>query len=182
MTTSLVIEKPDSTKLIGIRFNPGGARSLLGRPMNEITDQRITVDETKLGLLESLLGQPVVDFAVIQNWLIKNVQAEKSVHIIQKIYQMIKEANGDVRVSEVSEKLGISRQYLNRIMRDQVGVDLKTFQRVIRMRLLTIRLGDLTPSEIDWVKLAHEYGFYDQSHLIHDCKEIVGLSPTLFFK
>ena len=182
MTKSLVIEKSESKKLIGIRFNPGGARSILGKPLSEITDQRITFDQTNSFLLDSIVSQTMVNFTMIQNWLMKNIQAEKPLIVIQKINQMIREANGDVSVSEVSETLGLSRQYINRIMREHVGVDLKTFQRVIRMRLLTSRLGPTERKEIDWATIAQEYGFYDQSHLIHDFKEIVGLSPLQFAK
>lgn len=182
MTKSFVIEKSESKKLIGIRFNPGGARSLLGKPLSEITDQRIRLDQTSSFLLDSIVTQPVVNFNVIQNWLMKNIQAEKPLIVIQKIHQMIREANGDVRVSEVSETLGLSRQYINRIMREHVGVDLKTFQQIIRMRLLTSRLGTTACKEIDWASIAQEYGFYDQSHLIHDFNEIVGLSPAQFAK
>ena len=112
----------------------------------------------------------------------KNIQAEKPLVVIQKINQIIREANGDVRVSEVSETLGLSRQYINRLMREHVGVDLKTFQQIIRMRLLTSRLGPTALKEIDWATIAQDYGFYDQSHLIHDFNEIVGLSPVQFAK
>jgi len=33
---------------------------------------------------------------------------------------------------------------------------------------------------VDWSVTAADYGFYDQSHLIHEFKDLVGLSPRQF--
>ncbi len=183
MTTSLVLEKSDSKKLMGIRFNPGGARSFLGMPLSEITDERVTLNQARSNLqhsLDSYFNNSTLDSTTIQNWLIKTVQNDKPFLLVQKICHMIQNTTGNIRVSEMSQQLGISRQYLNRVMQEYVGVDLKAFQRIIRMRLLTERIRKIPPYEINWSDLASEYGFYDQSHLIYDFKDVVGLLPTQF--
>lgn len=184
MTTSLVIRGSESTKMIGIRFNPGGARSLLGIPLSEITDERVNVSEVTPSLsraTDSLLSNPSIK--ALQDWLLNVVEQDRSFGVIQQISQIINNAEGDIRVSDISDHIGISRQYLNRITRDYVGIDLKSLQRILRMRRLTEGLrvsNDL--NIIDWACLAPEYGFYDQSHLIHEFKDIVGVLPSQFIK
>ncbi len=183
MTKSFVLKESKSTKVVGVRFNPGGAKAFLGMPLSELTDQRAFADEITPGLaarIDSFLSKAsILD---LQASLVKALTQDRSLPVIQKIHQLIQDADGDLRVAEVSDQLGMSRQYLNRLMKESVGVDLKTFQRVLRMRLLSEKLSGAAGASVDWADLAVRHGFYDQSHLIHDFKDLIGLSPTEFLK
>ncbi|MFI4955378.1 MAG: helix-turn-helix domain-containing protein, partial [Gammaproteobacteria bacterium] len=83
-----------------------------------------------------------------------------------------------IKISHVADELGVTRQYLSRLSRMHLGLDPKTFCRMLRMQQLLKSLKWDQLQKINWSTTALDYGFYDQSHLINDCKDIVGFTPS----
>lgn len=184
MTKALVVEGRGPQNLFGIRFHPGGAKGLLGIPLNQLTDERISFQEVTPfvePVLHEILDGNLPPEKAVQHWLGRSVRQDARLHLVQDIFQRIKESPGNARVGEIADSLGLSRQYLNRVMQDCVGVDLKTFSRVLRMRTCVESLRG-SATEIDWSDVAADFGFYDQSHLIHEFNSLVGLSPNQYFR
>jgi AraC-like DNA-binding protein len=114
----------------------------------------------------------------LEEWLAPRLAQKPSSRLVAEIHRRLEASK---KVSRLADEMGFSRQYLNRIMKAEVGVDLKTFSRILRMRRLTGTLrGLLQPP--DWSGLAVSFGFYDQSHLIHEFRDLVGLSPGEFIR
>src|SRR5690348_8651433 len=67
------------------------------------------------------------------------------------------------------------RRHLAKRFAHDVGVSPKMFARVVRLRRVLERVRSV--SQPDWVALALECGYYDQSHLIGEFREITGMSP-----
>jgi AraC-like DNA-binding protein len=38
----------------------------------------------------------------------------------------------------------------------------------------------VSDGESSWAEAAAEHGYYDQSHLIHDFRELAGITPTAY--
>jgi AraC-like DNA-binding protein len=182
MTRTLVVEDAGPRHLVGLRFHPGGARGLLGLPLKELTDQRASFQSLTPGV-EEVLDQLLQDQSprsdIVQRWLAPTLIPDNKFALVQSISRRVRQSRGKVRVKEIASSLGLSSQYLNRIMNDGVGVDLKTFCRIIRMRACTQSL-QATGSDVDWPAAAADFGFYDQSHMIHEFRDLVGLSPRQF--
>jgi AraC-like DNA-binding protein len=85
-------------------------------------------------------------------------------------------AQGTERVEDVARGIGISRQHLARQFLHHVGVSPKTFARVVRFTRVLRRLQ----ANPDWADLAVAHGYYDQSHLIADFRELAGTTPGSF--
>jgi AraC-like DNA-binding protein len=82
-------------------------------------------------------------------------------------------------VDDVAREVNLSRQHLRRRFLEQVGVGPKTFARVARFqRLLAHLRGRSAPS---WAAAAADVGYFDQSHLIADFRELAGTTPVPFF-
>jgi AraC-like DNA-binding protein len=79
----------------------------------------------------------------------------------------------------LSKTLEISRQHLNRIFTDEVGLNLKMFSRIVRLQA-TLKRARRAPVN-DWALFALESGYYDQAHFISDFKHLTGVTPTNFF-
>ena len=82
-----------------------------------------------------------------------------------------------VSVSDIQEQSSFSRQYLLKLFRSNVGISMKRFERISRLqRAITSLRGQI---DLDWSDFALAHGYYDQSHLINECKELTGRTPTL---
>jgi AraC-like DNA-binding protein len=182
MTRTVVVETPGPRHLLGVRFHPGGAKGLLDLPLKELTDRRATF-QSITPFVEEVLEQLVQGSAsrldILQRWLVRKVVPDRKFALIRSISRRVGGAAGYVRVGEIASSLGLSSQYLNRVMNDGVGVDLKTFCRIVRIRNCTRSL-QAAGSDADWSAVAADFGFYDQSHLIHEFRDMVGLSPRQF--
>jgi len=81
---------------------------------------------------------------------------------------------GDARVEDVADLVGVTRQHLARAFRREVGITPKQLARIARMQRAAAALrrgGDLA-------RLAAELGYFDQSHLSHDLRELAGVTPA----
>lgn len=64
------------------------------------------------------------------------------------------------------------------------GYSAKEFSRYQRFLKVIEKLHAvaLANSKVDWMQIASECGYYDQSQLIHDFKHYISLSPTKYLK
>jgi len=87
----------------------------------------------------------------------------------------------DVSVNLIAVKVQHSRQHLNRLFQQYLGISIKRFQQIVRFRKATQKkLGDGTWQNL--TMLAYAYGYVDQSHLIKEFKQLTSYPPKTFFK
>ena len=86
--------------------------------------------------------------------------------------------DGIYRVSVMATDSGLSKRQFERRFLAQVGVPPKLYARIIRFNAaLDHKLR--WPSHA-WSRIANDNDFYDQMHLIHDCRDFTGESPSRF--
>jgi len=87
----------------------------------------------------------------------------------RQLFQLIYNANGNITVKELSEKVYWSSRQINRYFNTQFGLSLKTYCNILRFRasFKHIKQGKLFPQE----------DFADQSHFIKEVKKLAGVSP-----
>jgi transcriptional regulator GlxA family with amidase domain len=78
-------------------------------------------------------------------------------------------------VSVLTRDIGLSERTFERRFVAQVGLAPARYRRLARFRaVLRLHASGLE----DWADLAAATGFSDQSHLVRDCREFTGLTPT----
>ena len=83
-------------------------------------------------------------------------------------------------VAAAADRLGWTPRRLGRAFTTHVGLAPKRFARVRRFQRL-LRVAGLTdPAKPDWARLAAETGYHDQAHLIHEFRELAGLTPGAY--
>ncbi len=86
-----------------------------------------------------------------------------------------------MRVTAVADSLGVSSSTLTRLLRRELGLTPKVFQRVARFRRVLTMVGagpDVGRAvRSDWAAIAAACGYYDQSHLIHEFTALAGMRP-----
>ena len=93
---------------------------------------------------------------------------------------LIECSGGALRVEELAQSLGVSRQHLALQFRERVGLNTKTFAMVCRFRRASAAVRELRGAAVDWAAMAGEWGYYDQSHLIHEFRMFAGETPEAF--
>ena len=95
-------------------------------------------------------------------------------------WRCLLETNGAVRIGELTQELGWSRKRIVARFREEIGLPPKRAARLLRFE----RARELAEAaeRPDWARVAVEAGYYDQSHLINEFREITGRPPATFLQ
>lgn len=169
MTRPLVLPPGDAHDFFGVRFRPGRAAAFLRIPLAEITDARVPLHE----IWRDFGHGRVPDLAQLERELLRRLDPDRDGRVDAAVQQII---DGADRIETIAHDIGISRQHLARQFLHHVGVSPKTFARVMRFR----RMLDSIDGDADWADVAARHGYYDQSHLIGEFRELAGTTPASF--
>ena len=98
---------------------------------------------------------------------------------VQGVCEEIYRTGGMTSVGSLSETFGRSRQYLNRVFRQEVLYSLKKF--IITVRIMDLVKYRIKHPEVSMTELCYQYDYFDQPHFNRDFKRICGVTPTRFF-
>ena len=180
MTRPLLFRSAGPARMVAVRFRPGGATSFLRCSAAEHTDAR-----TELSAMWP-------DAHCVARQIRAATRAERPVQRLESVLlsRLADAPPVDCRVREavslfgqrqcsvetVAAAVDVSRQHLVRLFRRHVGVGPKTFARVVRMRRLLARIRKI--ADATWTTAALNAGYYDQAHMIAECRALTGLTPT----
>ena len=167
-----------------IHFQPSGFSRLFGIPMTELTDaayDAYAVIGPEIPRLEHELGD-TPGFAerirLIEERLIRMLDCDGTADPVAIAANSLFASNGIHRVSAMASGSGLSPRQFERRFLAQVGVPPKLYARIIRFNAaLDHKLQ--WPCRA-WSRIASDYDFYDQMHLVHDCRAFTGESPSQF--
>lgn len=172
---------------ISVRFRPGGAHAFLDLPLDELTNQVVTLDDLvgprAASLRDALKAEPsdAGRCRILEQWLLAR---RREVHpwyaTVRRAMDLLRGGTRSLGVTEVCDRLGLSNRYLIQQFRTTVGLTPKTFARVQRFRSLIddTRGVDDPP----WARLAARHGYADQSHLIREFRRFALLTPSQFLE
>jgi AraC-like DNA-binding protein len=191
MTRALVLDGgawPEC--FVGVRFRPGKAAAFLTVPANELTDLRVPIDDLWIDAGEvrdalSARAGSVERLRALERVLAARVSPSvvSDQHDVDEAIRRIVDAGGSLGITRLAPALGVTRQHLARRFSQLVGVSPKTFARVVRLGRVIERARAVPPGEaINWSALALDVGYYDQSHLVDEFKELTGVSPTVWHR
>ena len=182
MTRPLILGSRSPHEYLGARFLPGRAYAMLGIPAAELTDQRVPLGDVwrdAEALMDGVLATPTLDGRVgvfaraLEHRL---ARAPSPAREVDGAVQAIEASGGAIEIATLGPAIGVTRQHLARAFARWVGVSPKTYARVVRLhRLLEALRAARDPQ---WSALATWAGYYDQSHLVAEFKELTGMTPT----
>jgi AraC-like DNA-binding protein len=176
--------------VVGVRFHPGAASSLLGLPTSELVD--LVLDSEELwGRSADALGEtldgaasPESALAALQAHLARRrMGASAPDPIVAEAVRQLRWGAGDV--GSIRSELYISERQLRRRFLSEVGLAPKALHRTLRFqRFLALAQHAIAhgtpPTEMGVAMLAAEAGYADQPHLSRECLRLTGLSPRAF--
>lgn len=105
-------------------------------------------------------------------------KAARASDYVRRAVDLFEAANGDVRIKDVAEAVGIRQDRLRRQFRDVVGLKPKSFVGALMLnQAMEILVGQKSGSLTD---LAHAAGFYDQAHFIRAVRKMAKESPGAY--
>lgn len=99
---------------------------------------------------------------------------------IDRVYETIFESGGCMKISALTGISGMSDRTFRNQFRKRVGISAKGLSRLVRVHLLWRHIYE--SGNQDLMDLTYRGNFFDQSHLDHDIKKILGECPGKFFK
>jgi AraC-like DNA-binding protein len=186
LTMPLVIEPTGNTGIFAVRFHADGFAPFATIPVKEMENRAVALPELfgDEGLLleKAVLNSASTDdrIKIIQTFLLKRLQTPEAIdRIVRSSIDVIMGLNGQVSVDELSEQLNINRRQLERKFSSVIGLSPKQLTKIIRLQTTLKMLEKKQFTNL--TSLAHENGYFDQTHFIKDFKEFTGLSPKQFY-
>ncbi|HEX8197080.1 MAG TPA: AraC family transcriptional regulator [Pyrinomonadaceae bacterium] len=185
MTKSVMVTLQPNARYFGVRFRPGGASSFLNISLKEIADTQIKSEDVWRNAYSEFSDvmdnkQVKRQIETVENLLEKQLSNNAiGNRKVQAAITLLNAHDGNYSVNMLSKTLEISRQHLNRIFTEAVGLNLKMFSRIVRLQA-ALKCARRAPVN-DWALFALENGYYDQAHFISDFKDLTGVTPSNFF-
>lgn len=171
--------------LLNVAFRPAGARLFLHVPLDHLNngshDMRDFWPRWHIEALVDLAGLPPMKRASRVETLLlaqmkvrfaPSAQAQHAMSIAGK-------QAGQMTIQQLANAVGLSRSQLFRVFKAQVGISPKAYLRVYRLKHVVNILQQSIPVH-SLATVAHETGYFDQSHLIREFVHSTGLTPLQF--
>lgn len=179
MTRAQVYEYAEAQTLVGVRFRPSMARALLGVAASELADGMADLSDlwgARGAALQRRLSGAADGRVALE--LLAEALPVVEVTEAQRVVLWAAAQAGQVRLEELARHAGLGQRHLRRVFLEQTGLSPKHFCRVARFRAVVTELtGRKAPG---WADLALAHGYYDQSHLVNEFRELSGLTPGQF--
>lgn len=177
-----VIDTREQRCLVTVDFKLGGASPFFRAPLSEACDRLVELDQLwgrdGRSLRERLLETPTPEgkLQVLEAVLLDHFAHPQGADLIIAFAASAFEQGA--AVSKVTSRLGLLPKTFVRRFRKHVGLSPKRFARVRRLQRVLESINDSGP--VDWCELAASYGYTDQAHLIHDFRDLTGLTPAAY--
>jgi AraC-like DNA-binding protein len=175
-TRALYYEPSGSPLAPRFRLTAGQARAAFGFPVTELADQVIPLPHPDaMRLADRWLATPADPAAVLRPYLTAVAPAaDRETRWINAAAARLV-GSPPTRVAAVADDLGVSERHLRNRFAAAVGVSPKHYARIQRVRRVLDGIGSAP-----WAELAAQAGFYDQSHLGREFRQLMGVSPGAF--
>ena len=163
-----------------ILFQPGGLSRLFSVPPDALTNQHFdgravlgrSIDElrSRLGEAKSFTERT----RMADEFLL--AKSPGSLSGVTAAARKLHYHRGCPRISELADMAGLSLRQFERRFVSEVGVSPKLYARVARFEAaleIKMRLPGLR-----WTDIAHDLGYHDQMHMVHDFQQLSGSTPS----
>ena len=169
-----------------IQFNATGFHLLFRAPMSELADRAydarsvigpcLSVIEQKLGDAASFEGR----VQVATDFLLQRRREPDLVDLVAAVANRLFRAPATFRVGDAAASAGLSVRQFERRFAGQVGLPPRQYASIVRFNA-ALRAKTIAPQRL-WTEIAHEFGYYDQMHMIRDFERFAGESPAALMR
>ena len=164
-----------------IMFHANAVERMFGCPAHELTDGSCD-GRALLGPQVGVLYHRLSDctsfeqrIELAESFLLSKLSQVMPLDRAGAVAELIRRSNGRMRMPELSHWAGASSRQLTREFNARFGVGPKMFSRIVRFQGAIdqkARSGNL------WTEIAHDFGYHDQMHMVHDFNQFIAGTPT----
>jgi len=175
-------------KFVSIKFKPGGfyrifkipssklhnlfldASYILGHETNELREQLA-------GSKNHLERSSLLDMFFVKK-LMKNSARSFNLKAGFEIAGCIRHHNGNIKISQLIDVFHITERTLERDFKTAFGLSPKEYCKILRFNTLLNYIS--MEKSVDWLDMVNHFGYYDQPHLIHEFRNVLGITPEFY--
>ena len=192
ITGPLMLRANGRAGILSVRFQPWGARRLLGLPMFEATNAWIATDDLPGHWLDGV-GDAIAAgrtdlqrVAAIESALLKRAArvALEPDAMLSTCVVALHALRDQPLLPDLGRLSGLSARQLERRFNDAIGVSPKLLGSILRFRALFDALNEAAGdvSHAPWLDAAIATGYFDQAHMIRDFRRFAGQPPQAFYR
>lgn len=183
-TRPVVPDLPPRSPIVGVRFWPGMASSVLGVPANELIDADTPLQDV-WGAAASRLASRVSEIAAVEARLeaveaviVDRLSSAAPADLLVSVMAARIARRPSARVWEISRDAGLSERQLRRRFEAAVGYGPKTLHRVLRFQRWLSLARQPEAGRLGLAGLAMLAGYADQAHMTREVSRLAGVPPT----
>jgi len=167
-------------------FTPLGAAAFLRQPIDEFSGG--TADLTSIlprpagihRLGEQIAEAPGhgVRVKLLERFLLARIGSSAPDLLVAAAVAWLERDAGHARIDALTRHIGLSQSALERRFRRVVGLTPKKYAMLLRFQ----RALALRPHAADLTAVAHDAGYFDQSHFTNHFRRVTGVSPAAWFR
>lgn len=169
---------------IQLSLTPAGARALWGVPAGSLAGQLLELDDVDPGLADlpdRLAAHTGWDarLAELERCLLRALRRHRHPAPRPEVARALAMLTRGASVAAAADDVGYSRRRLHTLVRDEVGVPPKVYQRLARFAGAHARMRRAAlVGDVSVAAVAAESGYADQAHLAREWTQLAGCSPT----
>lgn len=182
LTRPIMLDYGKRHKSLIVNFKPGGMYRLFGIPLNEMVnselDAVLVLGKEVDDLMDRLRQSKTDDLKnkIVQKYLLKKIETFKTILPFDLAVQDLLMNKGSQTMEDVASKACLSLRQFERISKERLGVSPKFYARMARFSA-AYKHKEKFPTT-PWIKIALNYGYFDQMHLIRDFKFFAHSNPS----
>jgi AraC-like DNA-binding protein len=160
-----------------------GARLFLGRPLRELKNRAVELEDLFGGearrLTMELYDAPTWEarFTILDRELSSRILTAKAPSAaVTWVWRRLVQTGGRVSIGTLVGEVGFSQKHLIGQFREQIGLSPKTLARVLRFGRAIGMIKSGGGARL--AEIAQDCGYYDQAHFSRDFHIFAGVTPT----
>ena len=186
VTPTLLGSEPNRYRvMLLIQLSPYGLYQITHYQQAEFADKRMPLKEVDKTLTHSLCcafesANHIAELfskcdKILYHYMEDNVVSEA----LLAATKAVSDNEGQILVAELAKKVGYSERQLNRLFMMQIGMNVKSYTRLVRFNNV---LRHIQKSPCFFATLSQQTGYFDQAHFDKDFKAISGVTPQDYMK
>lgn len=173
-----------SGRVRGVKFHPGAASAVLGRPIQKWTDSITPLSSqfpNEADQLRDAVLRPQEDREGLEGlaeFIAKRARLSTDGLLVRNMVEAVRTNSSLTRVETLAEQFELGIRAIQRLFREHVGATPKWW--IVRNRLQEVAARIESGDVVSLAALAADLGYTDQAHLTRDFQSVVGKTPSAF--